>query len=32
MQILWTVLDIVTIIVLGSGLHLWLTKREGRSP
>ena len=32
MQILWTVLDIVTIIVLASGLHLWLTKREGRSP
>ncbi len=28
MQILWAVLDIVTIIVLGSGLYLWLAKRK----
>jgi uncharacterized iron-regulated membrane protein len=28
MQILWALLDIVTIIVLGSGLYLWLGKRR----
>jgi uncharacterized iron-regulated membrane protein len=27
MQILWTVLDIITIIVLGSGLYLWWVRR-----
>jgi uncharacterized iron-regulated membrane protein len=27
MQWLWTVLDVLTIIVLGSGLYLWLGKR-----
>ena len=26
MQILWALLDIATIIVLGSGLYLWLRK------
>jgi uncharacterized iron-regulated membrane protein len=28
MQILWAVLDIATIIVLGSGLYLWLKRRN----
>ncbi|MDI3383240.1 PepSY-associated TM helix domain-containing protein [Xenophilus aerolatus] len=28
MQILWALLDIVTIIVLGSGLYLWLRKGQ----
>lgn len=28
MQIVWAVLDIATIIVLGSGLYLWLGKRQ----
>ncbi len=28
MQILWAVLDIITIVVLGSGLYLWLAKRR----
>jgi uncharacterized iron-regulated membrane protein len=27
MQWLWAVLDVITIIVLGSGLYLWLSKR-----
>ncbi len=27
MQIIWAVLDILTIIVLGSGLYLWLVRR-----
>jgi uncharacterized iron-regulated membrane protein len=27
MQWMWAVLDVVTIIVLGSGLYLWLGKR-----
>ena len=29
MQILWALLDIATIIVLGSGLYLWLRKAKG---
>ncbi|WP_313455062.1 PepSY domain-containing protein [Pseudomonas sp.] len=28
MQILWAVLDILTIVVLGSGVYLWLDKRK----
>jgi uncharacterized iron-regulated membrane protein len=28
MKILWALLDIVTIVVLGSGLYLWLKKRR----
>ncbi|PZP36809.1 MAG: hypothetical protein DI603_00745 [Roseateles depolymerans] len=33
MQILWALLDIATILVLGSGLYLWLKKRgPARSP
>lgn len=31
MQILWALLDIATIIVLGSGLYLWLKKAKGVS-
>ena len=31
MQILWAVLDVLTIVVLGSGLYLWLGKqRKGK--
>ncbi|MBU1459972.1 MAG: PepSY domain-containing protein, partial [Gammaproteobacteria bacterium] len=29
MQILWAVLDVLTIIVLGSGLYLWWVRRRG---
>lgn len=32
MQILWALLDIATIIVLGSGLYLWLKKRRQAEP
>jgi uncharacterized iron-regulated membrane protein len=28
MQVLWGVLDVITIIVLGSGVYLWLAKRS----
>lgn len=28
MKILWTLLDIATIIVLGSGLYLWWQRRK----
>lgn len=28
MQILWAVLDVITIIVLGSGLYLWIARRR----
>ncbi|MFY9510590.1 MAG: PepSY domain-containing protein [Rubrivivax sp.] len=31
MKILWALLDIATIIVLGSGLYLWLKRRQPRS-
>ena len=30
MQWLWAVLDVITIIVLGSGLYLWLAKRSNK--
>jgi uncharacterized iron-regulated membrane protein len=30
MQILWAVLDIMTIIVLSSGLYLWFSRRQAR--
>ena len=30
MKILWTLLDLVTIVVLGSGLYLWLRRRQPR--
>lgn len=29
MKIIWALLDIVTIIVLGSGLYLWVARRRG---
>ena len=36
MKMLWALLDIVTIVVLGSGLYLWWTRRrtanEGAMP
>lgn len=28
MKIVWAVLDLITIVVLGSGLYLWLAKRK----
>ncbi|MNU11542.1 hypothetical protein D3C72_2594860 [compost metagenome] len=28
MQILWAVLDVLTIIVLGSGVYLWVVRRR----
>jgi uncharacterized iron-regulated membrane protein len=31
MKILWAVLDVVTIVVLGSGLFLWLKKRQSQA-
>lgn len=30
MQILWAALDVITIMVLGSGLYLWFTRRRAR--
>lgn len=30
MQILWAVLDVIAIVVLGSGLYLWIAKRKPR--
>jgi len=30
LKIIWTLLDLITIVVLGSGLYLWLIRR--RSP
>jgi hypothetical protein len=30
MKILWTLLDLVTIVVLGSGVYLWLRRRGPR--
>ncbi|MDX1588283.1 MAG: PepSY domain-containing protein [Oleiphilaceae bacterium] len=32
LKILWAILDILTIIVLGSGVYLWLARRAGRLP
>jgi uncharacterized iron-regulated membrane protein len=32
MQIIWALLDLISIIVLGSGLYLWLVKRRQRVP
>jgi uncharacterized iron-regulated membrane protein len=31
MKILWALLDLATIVVLGSGLYLWLKRRQPRS-
>lgn len=30
LQIIWAILDVITIILLGSGLYLWLAKRSRR--
>lgn len=30
MKIIWAVLDVITIVVLGSGLYLWVARRETR--
>jgi uncharacterized iron-regulated membrane protein len=30
MQILWAVLDVITLFVLGSGLYLWFSRRKAR--
>jgi uncharacterized iron-regulated membrane protein len=30
MQVLWAVLDVITIFVLGSGLYLWFSRRRSR--
>lgn len=32
MQILWAVLDVLTIIVLGSGVYLWVVRRRASKP
>ncbi|MCP3748708.1 PepSY domain-containing protein [Pseudomonas sp. SBB6] len=32
MQILWALLDVLTIIVLGSGVYLWLVRRRASAP
>ena len=32
MKILWAVLDVLTIIVLGSGVYLWLVRRKAAKP
>ncbi|MNJ63094.1 hypothetical protein D3C77_589670 [compost metagenome] len=32
MQILWAVLDVLTIIVLGSGVYLWVVRRRAAKP
>jgi len=31
LKIIWALLDIVTIVVLGSGLYLWLDRRQRRT-
>jgi uncharacterized iron-regulated membrane protein len=31
LKILWAVLDLVTIVVLGSGVYLWLSKRRSKT-
>jgi uncharacterized iron-regulated membrane protein len=28
LKIIWTVLDVITIVVLGSGIYLWLKRRR----
>jgi uncharacterized iron-regulated membrane protein len=28
LKVLWTLLDLVTIVVLGSGLYLWIKRRQ----
>jgi len=31
MKIVWAVFDVLTIVVLGSGLYLWLRRKGGPS-
>ncbi len=31
MKIIWVLLDIATIVVLGSGLYLWLKRKQPRT-
>ncbi|WGS18185.1 hypothetical protein [Bradyrhizobium sp. ISRA463] len=31
LKIIWAVLDILTIIVIGSGLYLWFARRRKRA-
>ena len=31
LKIVWALLDLITIVVLGSGLYLWLKRRQPRS-
>ncbi len=31
LKILWAVLDLITIIILGSGLYLWVARRRRRA-
>jgi uncharacterized iron-regulated membrane protein len=32
MKILWATLDVLTIIVLGSGVYLWVVRRKATRP
>lgn len=32
MKVLWAVLDLITIVVLGSGLYLWFARRQAGEP
>jgi uncharacterized iron-regulated membrane protein len=32
MKILWATLDVLTIIVLGSGVYLWVVRRKAAKP
>ena len=32
LKILWALLDVATIVVLGSGLYLWLRRRPSHAP
>jgi uncharacterized iron-regulated membrane protein len=32
LKVIWAALDLLTIIVIGSGLYLWLARRRKRAP
>ncbi|WP_456672405.1 PepSY domain-containing protein [Bradyrhizobium sp. LM2.9] len=32
LKAIWAALDLLTIVVIGSGLYLWLTRRRKRAP
>ena len=32
LKIIWAVLDLLSIVLLGSGVYLWLVKRKAASP